>query len=122
MLISMGLVKQSGSVIGEVEKTIEFRIFQHAQDPLEVVAGHLTMDLKLKHASALQTQLMPQMWERARQGQATIPGPSSENIGLDSSSVTHHVATTATPPKDSDHHQTDTAHGQMDVSSFHFQP
>ena len=26
---------------------------------------------------------------------------------------------TATLPKDSDHHQTDTAHGHMDVSSFH---
>ena len=78
------------------------------------------MDLKPRHASALQKQLTPQMWEQARQGQeATILRPSSEIIGLDSSSVTHPVALTATPPKDSYHHQTDTA--QTDVSSCHFQ-
>ena len=51
------------------EKTIEFRNFENAQVPLEVVAGHLTMDLQPKHASALQKQLTPQMWEQARQGQ-----------------------------------------------------
>ena len=62
------------------------------------------------------------MWEQARQVQeATILRPSSENIGLDSSSVTHPVAMTATPPKDSEHHQIDTDHGQVEVSSFHFQ-
>ena len=121
LLISMGVVTQLGNVIDAREKTIEFRNFQNAQVPLEVVAGHLTMDLKPKHASALQKQLTSQMWEQARQRQeATILRPSSENIGLDSSSITHPVATTATPRKDADHHQTDTAHGQMDVSSFHF--
>ena len=102
------------------EMTIEFRNFQNDKVPLEVVAGHLTMDLKPKHASALQKQLTPQMWEQARQGQeATILRPSSGKIGLDSSSITHHVAMTATPPKDSCPHQTDTVHGQTDVSSCH---
>ena len=63
--------------------------------------------------------LKPQMWEQARQGQeATILRPFSETIGLDLSSITHHVAITATPPEDSSHHQTDTAHGQTDGSSF----
>ena len=101
---------------------MEFRNFRNAQVLLEVVAGHLTMDLQPRHASALQKQLTPQMWVQARQGQeATILRPSSENIGLYSSSIIHPVAMTATPPKDSDHHQTDTAHGQVDVSSFHSQ-
>ena len=63
LLISMGVVKQLGSVIDVAEKTIEFRNFQNAQVPLEVVAGHLTMDFQPKHASALQTQLTPQRWE-----------------------------------------------------------
>ena len=86
--------------------------------PLEVVAGHLTMNLKPKHASARQKQVTTQMWEQARQGQeATILRPSSEKNGLDLSSITHHVAMTATPPKDSYHHQTDTAQGQTGVSS-----
>ena len=61
LLISMGGVKQLRSVIDVAEKTIEFRNFQNAKVPLEVVAGHLTMDLKPKHASALQKQLTPQM-------------------------------------------------------------
>ena len=114
-------MKQFGSVIDVAEKTIEFRNLQNAHVPLEVVAGHLTMDLKPKCASALQKQLTPQAWEQARQGQeATILRPSSENIGLDSSSITHPVAMTTTPPRDSDHHQTDTSHGQMYLSSFHF--
>ena len=104
------------------EKTIEFRNLENAQVPREVVAGHWTMDLQPKPASALQKQLTPQMWEQARQGQeATILGPSSKKHGLDSSSITHPVATTPTPTKDSDHHETDTAHGQMDASSCHFQ-
>ena len=59
------------------------------------------------------------MWEQARQGQeGAILRSSSENIGLDSLSITRHVAMTAIPPKDSDHHQTESAHGEMDVSSF----
>ena len=115
------MLKQLGSVIDVAEKTIEFRNFQNAQVPLEVVAGQLTMDLQPKHASALQSQLTPQMWEQARQGQeATTLRPSSENIGWDASSLTQLVAMTATPPKDSDCHQTDAAHGQTDVSSGHF--
>ena len=81
LLISMGVVQQLGSVIDVAEKTIEFRNFKNAQVPLEVVAGHLTMDLKPKHASALQKQLTPQMWEQARQGQeAIILRPSSEKL------------------------------------------
>ena len=80
-LISVGVVKQLGSVIDVAEKTMEFRNFQNAKVPLEVVAGHLTMDLKPKHASALQKQLTPQMWEQTHQGQeATIPRPSSEKL------------------------------------------
>ena len=79
MLISAEVLKQLGRVTDVAEKTIEFRNFQNAQVPLEVVAGHLTMDLKPKHASAPQKQLTPQMWEQARQGQeATILRPSSE--------------------------------------------
>ena len=86
------------------------------------MAGHLTMDHQPKHASALQRQLTPQMWAQTRQGQqASILRPSSEKVGLAFSSSTHLVATTATPQEDSDHHQTDTAHGQTDVSSRHFQ-
>ena len=81
LLISMGVVKQLGSVIDVAEKTIEFRNFRNAKVPLEVVAGRLTLDLKPKHASALQKQLTPQMWEQARQGQeATILRPSSEKL------------------------------------------
>ena len=41
-------------------------------------------------------------------------------IGLDLSSITRHVAMTATLPEDSGHHQTDTAHGLTDVSTCHF--
>ena len=79
-------------------QTIEFQTFQNVKVPLEVVAGRLTTDLQPKHASALQTQLTPQMWERARQGQeATILRPSSEKVGLALSSNTHHVVMTATP-------------------------
>ena len=51
---SMGVVKQLGSVIDVAEKTIEFRNFQNAKIPLEVVAGQLTMDSQPKPASALQ--------------------------------------------------------------------
>ena len=77
----IGVVMQLGSVIDAAEKTNEFRNFRNAQVPLEVVAGHLTMDLQPRHASALLRQLMPQMWEQGRQGQeATILRPSSENI------------------------------------------
>ena len=113
-----GSVEAMGSVIDVSEKTIEFQTFQSAKVPLEVVAGHFTVDLQPKHASALQTQLTPQMWEQVRQGQeATILRPSSEKIGLASSSITHLVATTATPQEDSDYQQTDTAHG---LSSGHF--
>ena len=65
----MGVVKPLESVIDVEEKTIEFRNFQNAKVPLEVVAGHLTMDFQPKPASALQEQLTPQMWEQARQGQ-----------------------------------------------------
>ena len=77
----MGVVKQLESVVGVAQKTVEFRNFQNAKVPLEVVAGHLTMDLKPKHASALQKQLTTQMWEQARQGQvSTILPPSSEKL------------------------------------------
>ena len=79
LFVSMGVLKQLESVIDVAEKTIEFRNFRNAKVPLEVLAGHLTMDLQPKHASALQKQLTPQMWEQARQGQeATIVRPSSE--------------------------------------------
>ena len=45
------------------------------------------------------------MWEQTRQGQeASILRPSSEKVGLASSSITHLVATTVTPQEDSDHH------------------
>ena len=53
LLISMGVVKQLGSVIDVAEKTIEFRNFQNSLLPHEVVAGHLTMDHQPEHASAL---------------------------------------------------------------------
>ena len=43
-----------GSVIDVAQKTIEFENFQNAKVPLEVVAGHLTMDIKPEHASSLQ--------------------------------------------------------------------
>ena len=60
-------------MIDVTEKAIEFRNFQNAKVLLEVVAGHLTMDLQPEHAAALQKQLTPQMWEQPRQGQeATI--------------------------------------------------
>ena len=48
LLISMGVTKQLGSVIDVAQRTIEFR---NAKVPLEVVAGHLTMDLQLEHAA-----------------------------------------------------------------------
>ena len=69
MLLSMEVVRHLGGVIDLAEGTIEFRNFQNDKVPLEVVAGHLTMDLKPKHASALLKQLTPQMWEEARKGQ-----------------------------------------------------
>ena len=46
LLIIMELVRQKRSVKDVAEKTIEFRTFQNAKVPLEVVAGHLTLDLK----------------------------------------------------------------------------
>ena len=83
LLISMGVLKQLGSVIDEAKKRSAFQTFQNVKVPREVVAGHLTMDLQPKHASTLQTQLTPQMWEHARQGQeATILRPSSEKKNL----------------------------------------
>ena len=121
-MISMGVAKQLGSVIDVAQRTIEFRNFQNARVLFEVVAGHLTVDIQREHGSALQKQLTTQMWEQARQGQeATILRPYSEELGVDSSSIIHHVAMTATPPQDSCHHPTDTAHVQTDVSSRHFQ-
>ena len=122
MLVSMGVLKLLGSVIDVAEKTIEFQTFRNAKVPLEVVAGQLTLEPQPKHASALQKQLTPQMWGQARQGQeAAVLRLSSEKVGLDISPITHHVAMAATPPEDFDHHQTDTAHGQTDVSSCRFQ-
>ena len=122
LLLSVEVVQHLGGVINVAEKTLEFRNFQNDKVPLEVVAGDLTMDLKPKHASALQKQLTPQMWEQARHGQeATTLRLSSGKSGLDSSSITHHVATIATLPVDSSDHQTDTGHGQTDVSSCTFQ-
>ena len=93
-----GSGEATGSVIDVAKKTIKFRTFRGAQVRLEVVAGHLTRDLEPKHASALQKQLTPQMLGQARQGlEATVLPPSSENIDLDSSFLTHPVAVTATP-------------------------
>ena len=66
LLIIMEMVRQLRSVIDVAEKTIEFRTFQNAKVPLEVVAGHLTLDLKPKRASALQKQLTPQMNRHVR--------------------------------------------------------
>ena len=75
LLVSVGVLKQLGSVI-VAEKTVEFQTFQNVKDP-----AHLTLDLQPKHASALQRQLTPQMWELARQGQeVTILRPSSERL------------------------------------------
>ena len=89
LLVSLGVLKQLGSVIDVAEKTIEFETFQNAKVPLEVVAGHLTVDLQPKRASAPQKQLAPEMREQVRQGQeATILRPSSENVALALSSVT----------------------------------
>ena len=73
LLISMEVVKQSVSVIDVTKKTIEFRNFQNAKVPLEAVAGHLTMDLKPKHASTLPKQLTPQVWEQARRSRIMSP-------------------------------------------------
>ena len=99
--------------------------FKHSETPrslLKLWRVSLTMEPQPKHASALQKQLTPQMWGQARQGQeAAVLRLSSEKVGLDFSPITHHVAMAATPPEDFDHHQTDTAHGQTDVSSGHFQ-
>ena len=84
LLISMGVVKQLKSVIDVAE------MFQNVMVLLGVVAGHLTMDILPKRASALQKQVMPQMWEQARQGQeVTILRPSSENVGSVLSAITH---------------------------------
>ena len=60
-------------------------------------------------------RLTPQMWEQARTGgyhSSSVFG----KIGLDLSSITRHVAMTATLQEDSDIHQADTAHGLTDVS------
>ena len=54
LLISMGVVMQLGSVIDVAEKTIEFQTFQNVRVLVEVVAGHLTVELQPKHALALQ--------------------------------------------------------------------
>ena len=51
LLISVGVVNQLESVIDVAKKTIECRNFRNAQVPLGVVAGHLMMHLKPKHAS-----------------------------------------------------------------------
>ena len=61
LLISMEVVKQLRTVIDVAQKTVEVRNFQNARVPLEVAAGHLTMDLKPKHASSLQRHLTTQM-------------------------------------------------------------
>ena len=85
------------------------------------MAGHLTMDLKPKHASALQKQLTPRMWEQARQGQegynfSTVFRKSGFGLVINWTPCRHHRHTA----KGSHHHQTDTSHGQTDVSSRHF--
>ena len=118
----MEVVRQLGGVIDLAEGTVEFRNFQNDKVPLEVIAGHLTMDLKPNHASALQKQLAPQMWEVARKGQeVTTLRPSSGKSGSESSSIIHRVATTVTLPEDSLRHQTGTVHTQLNVSSCPFQ-
>ena len=71
------------------KKTIEFRDFQNAQVPLEVVAGHLTMDLKPKHAFCTSETVDATDVGQARQGQSSTV---FKNIDLDSSSLTHPVA------------------------------
>ena len=116
LLLSMKVVRHLGGVCDVAEGTVEFRNSQNVKVPLEVVADHLTMDLKPKHASALSKQLTPQDGQ-----EVTTLRPSSGKSGSDSSFVTHHVATTATLPKDFPGHQTDTVHNQMDVSSCSFQ-
>ena len=120
-MISMGVVVQLESVTNVAEKTIEFRNFQNVQVPREVVAGHLTMDLKPKHASSLQKYLTGQMWEQARHGQEVALRPPSEWIqGLDSSSIAHHVSMTVTSSKDPSHHKTSTAHIQTAASGWNW--
>ena len=57
LFTSMEMVKKLGSVIDVAHKTVEFRNFLNAKVPLEVVAGHLTIDLKPEHASSLQKRL-----------------------------------------------------------------
>ena len=57
LFTSMAVVKQLGSVIVVAQKTVEFRNFLNAKVPLDVVAGHLTMDLKPELASSLQKRL-----------------------------------------------------------------
>ena len=83
LLVSMGVLKQLGSVIDVVETTIELQAFPNAKVPLEVVAGHLTMDLQPKHASALRNGCRHSCGEQSRQGQeVNILRPSSEKVGL----------------------------------------
>ena len=107
------------SVIDVEQKTIEFRDFQNAKVPLEVVAGHFTIDLKPKHASSLQRHLPTQLWEQARHGhEVTLRPSSARNEGLKSSSIAHHVSMTATPSKDPSHHKTFTAHVQTAASGL----
>ena len=112
LLISMGVVKQPESVTDVAQKTIEFRNIQNAKVPLEVVAGHLTMDLRPKHASSFQRHLTTQMWDQARHGQEVTFRPSSERHVIHDPSVVHHVVKTATQSKRHVHHDAPTGRRQ----------
>ena len=100
-------------MVDVAEKTIELRNFHNAKVPLEVVAE--------AHFCTSETVDATDVGK----GTSGTGGYNSwtifRKVRLDFSSITHHVAMTATPSKDSYHHQTDTAHGQTDVSSGHFQ-
>ena len=119
LLISMGVVKQPESVIDVAQKTIEFRNIQNAKVPLEVVAGHLTMDLRPKHASSFQKHLTTQMWDQARHGQEVPFRPSSERHAIHDPSVVHHVVKTATQSKRHVHHDAPTGHVHNAVEENH---
>ena len=99
LLISMGVVKQPESVIDVAQKTIEFRNILFAKVPLEVVAGHLTMNLGPKHASSFQRHLTTQV----------IRDPS----------VVHHVVMTATQSQRHVHHDASTGYVHNAVADNH---
>ena len=118
-MISMGVVKQPESVTDVAQKTIEFRNIQNAKVPLEVVAGHLTMDLRPKHASSFQRHLTTQMWDQACHGQEVTFRQSSERHAIHDPSVVHHVVKTAAQSKRHIHHDAPTGHVHNAVEDNH---